>query len=95
MPEPMEETSAQIIVQVPADAKLYIDGKLMDGTTTERSFYTPPLAQGQSYFYDVRLETVKDGKTVVQDKKVIVQAGALVKESFKRSGELTSLASGQ
>jgi len=82
-----------MIIEVPANANLYIDGQLIGGTGTERHFYTPALEKGQSYYYDVRIETVKDGRMVATDKKVIVQAGELVKESFKQMREPSSLAS--
>lgn len=94
MPEPKEETSARIIVHVPANAKVFIDGQLQSGDSSERHFYTPPLPTSGSFYYDLRIETVKDGKTVVDEKKVIVQAGALVHQEFNPLGRSTSLASG-
>jgi uncharacterized protein (TIGR03000 family) len=87
------ETSAKITIDVPNNAKLYIDGQLMNGTSNERYFYTPPLEKGQSYYYDVRIEMVKDGKIVADTKKVIVQAGAMVKETFKQGENAPALAS--
>lgn len=86
-PEPTAKGSdgapmgANIKFVVPADAKLYVDGKLTPGTGTERTFYTPPLAAGQ-FFYDVKVETVVAGKPVVEEKKVIVSAGANLTEKF-------------
>jgi uncharacterized protein (TIGR03000 family) len=75
--------SARLIIEVPENAKLYIDDKLMKTATAERLFYTPPLAPGQKYFYDVRVEVEKDGQPVSQSKRVIVEAGASVRESFR------------
>jgi len=95
-PEPKEEeTSARIIVHIPKNAKLFIDGQIQSGDSTERHFYTPPLPRVGSFYYDVRIETVKDGKTIIDEKKVIVQAGALVHQTFNLAGTATSLASGQ
>jgi uncharacterized protein (TIGR03000 family) len=73
---------ANIKFVLPADAKLYVDGKLTVGTGSERTFYTPPLAAGQQFFYDVKVETTVAGKPVVEEKKVIVTAGANVTEKF-------------
>lgn len=73
---------ASLKFKVPADAKLYVDGKLAPGTGPERSFYTPPLAAGQKFFYEVKAELVVGGKTVVEEKKVIVEAGAKLFETF-------------
>lgn len=72
---------ANIKFVVPADAKLYVDGKLTPGTGPERTFYTPPLTAGQ-FFYDVKVETVVAGKPVVEEKKIIVTAGANLTEEF-------------
>ncbi|WP_029601307.1 TIGR03000 domain-containing protein [Gemmata obscuriglobus] len=69
---------------LPADAKLFVDGQPALGTGTERTFYTPPLVVGQKFFYDVKAELVVDGKTVTEEKRVIVEAGASVTESFPK-----------
>ena len=47
-------------------------------------FPAPPLAAGQKYFYDVKAELVVDGKTVTEEKRVIVEAGAEIKEAFPK-----------
>ena len=63
--------SANLKFVVPADAKLFVDGRAVPGTGTERLFYTPPLAAGK-YFYDVKAELVVDGKMMVEEKRVVV-----------------------
>jgi uncharacterized protein (TIGR03000 family) len=80
--------SANIKFRVPAETKIFVDGKLTPGSGTERSFYTPPLAAGK-YFYDVKAELTVDGKTVTEEKRVIVEAGANLTETFPK---LTSAA---
>jgi uncharacterized protein (TIGR03000 family) len=88
MTKPMSSDSqpmgANLKFQVPADAKLFVDGKLAPGTGTERTFYTPPLAKGQKFFYEVKAEVVVAGKTVTEEKKVIVEAGANLTETFPK-----------
>jgi uncharacterized protein (TIGR03000 family) len=73
---------ANLKFTVPADTKLYVDGKLAPGTGTERAFYTPPLEAGKKFFYEVKAELMVDGKPVVEEKKVIVEAGSNITESF-------------
>ncbi len=73
---------ANLRFSLPAQAKLFVDGKPAPGTGAERSFYTPPLAAGQKFFYEVKAELVVDGKLVVEEKKVIVEAGANLTETF-------------
>jgi uncharacterized protein (TIGR03000 family) len=72
------------VVVIPVDAKLYVDGKLAPGSGPERAFYTPPLAAGKQFFYEVKAELLVDGQVVVDEKKVIVEAGQTVTESFPK-----------
>ena len=78
------EEGANIKFQLPANAKLYVDGRLTSGEGTERAFFTPPLPVGQKFFYDVKAEVVVEGKTITEEKRVIVQAGAELKETFPK-----------
>jgi uncharacterized protein (TIGR03000 family) len=66
---------ARLLVQVPADAKLYIDGRLMKSTSPSRVFTTPVLQPGQLYFYEVRAEMVRDGQVVRETRRVLVRSG--------------------
>jgi uncharacterized protein (TIGR03000 family) len=75
-------TRAKLVVEVPADAKLYIDDQLMKTTSAKRVYSTPVLAQGQAYYYEVRVEVVRDGKPVSEMKRVIVRAGEEARASF-------------
>jgi len=85
-PKPTEpkKTGASIRFQLPADAKLIVDGRPTNSTGTERAFTTPPLAAGRKFFYDVRAEVVVGGVTVVETKRVIVEAGANITETFSK-----------
>ena len=47
---------ANLKFQLPAEAKLYVDGRLTMIGGTERAFTTPPLAAGSQFFYDVKAE---------------------------------------
>jgi uncharacterized protein (TIGR03000 family) len=81
---------ANIKFTVPAETKIFVDGRLTPGTGTERAFHTPPLSAGK-FFYDVKAELVVGGKTIVEEKRVIVEAGANLTESFPT---LTAAANG-
>ncbi len=70
-PEPGKSGSlapnrARILVELPADARLYIDEHLTKGGTDVRSFTTPELQLGQEYFYEVRAEQLRDGEVIAQ-----------------------------
>jgi uncharacterized protein (TIGR03000 family) len=92
-PEPVpapkkEEKSASInqarlIVELPADAKLYVDDLLMKTTSERRVFNSPRLELGQTYYYMLRAEVVRDGQTVSDTKRVLLRAGEVVQASFR------------
>jgi uncharacterized protein (TIGR03000 family) len=83
-PTPPKGTGANIKFRLPADAKLYVDGKLTMLTGTERAFSTPGLEAGQKFFYDVKAELMVDGKPVVEEKRVVVEAGSDLVETFPK-----------
>lgn len=98
-PKPkIDETSlnnqARLIVEVPADARLLIDGTPMKSTS--RVFRTPRLDPKLTYYYDVTAEVVRDGKTVSSTRRVIVRAGEEVRTAFAdlpaNKGEATASA---
>jgi uncharacterized protein (TIGR03000 family) len=74
---------AHITVRVPEDAQLYVDGVVCPLTSKERSFDTPALQQGRSYYYDLRAEVVREGKTRASSDRVIVHAGKQVNVDFR------------
>ena len=77
-----KKSGASLKFQLPATAALFVDGRPAAGTGTERAFFTPPLEAGQKYFYDVRAEMTVGGQTVTEEKRVIVEAGSELTESF-------------
>jgi uncharacterized protein (TIGR03000 family) len=73
---------AKLIIDLPADAKLYIDNQLMKTTSERRTFNTPNLDRGQLYYYVLRAEVVHNGKVHSETKRVIVQAGEETRTTF-------------
>jgi uncharacterized protein (TIGR03000 family) len=84
MTDPVKGMGANIKFKVPADARLFVDGKLTVLTGTERSFTTPSLVAGEKFFYDVKAELMVNGFFVVEEKRVIVEAGSDLTESFPK-----------
>ena len=79
----MLSNKAKLVVELPPNSKLFIDDKPMKNTSGVRSFNTPDLEPGQAYYYMVRVETVRDGKTVSETRRVIVRAGQVARADFK------------
>ena len=71
--------SATLVVSVPADAKLAVDGYLTASTSAVRTLTSPVLENGKEYVYTLKAEVVRDGKTVTTTKEVAVHSGDLVK----------------
>jgi uncharacterized protein (TIGR03000 family) len=77
-----EAERAQLVVELPTDAKLYVDGSAVKSTAAKRTFSTPPLEPGQAYYYMLRAEVVRDGQTIAETARVIVRAGEVARASF-------------
>ena len=67
--------AATVVVTLPADAKLTIDGTATTSTSSERTFETPELVAGKTYSYTLEATFQKEGKSVVVSKKVTIEAG--------------------
>jgi uncharacterized protein (TIGR03000 family) len=79
---PVEPTRARLHLEVPAEARLYINGRLMRTASAVRAFDTPPLEPGRAYSYTLRAEVVRGGKTVSDTREVEVRAGAVTKAAL-------------
>jgi uncharacterized protein (TIGR03000 family) len=67
---------ATLVVYLPADARLEVDGQLTQKTGPVRRFSTPPLEPGKRYRYDLRVTWKEGGKERVLDEVVRgIQAG--------------------
>lgn len=65
----------RLLVSVPADAKVVIDGKETTTKGTSRSFSTQKLTSGKWDDYSVEVSVVRNGKTVTRSEKFDLVAG--------------------
>jgi uncharacterized protein (TIGR03000 family) len=72
---PVPPDQARVIVRLPADAKLFANEQLTNLNTDERWFNTPSLEKGRDFQYTMKVEYVRDGKTVTDKQVVKVRAG--------------------
>jgi uncharacterized protein (TIGR03000 family) len=84
----VEAGTSTVVVNLPADAKLYVDDVACPLTSERRTFRTPKLQPGKEYYYTLRAEVMRDGEPVVEKKKVLVAAGRRVNVDF---GEMTTV----
>ena len=73
---------ATIVVSLPADAKLVVDGNATRSTSDRRTFVTPALDNGSDYVYTLRAEIVRDGQVAVQTQDITVRGGQTTEVSF-------------
>jgi uncharacterized protein (TIGR03000 family) len=66
---------AQVVIRVPADAKLFADGQATQLTGPERVFLTPDLSTGRDFQYSLKVEYAANGETKSDTKQVTVRAG--------------------
>jgi uncharacterized protein (TIGR03000 family) len=79
------ELTARVTVHVPADAKLWVDGKPTKQTGGVREFVTPPvLRAGPTYQYTFRAEWAEAGRTVVRERPVAVRAAGSADVDFTK-----------
>jgi uncharacterized protein (TIGR03000 family) len=86
-PKKTEEVAipATIVVTLPADAKLTIDGNSTTSTSARRIFTSPALEQGQEYVYTLRAEIIREGQMVAETQNITVRAGAEIPVQFNFS----------
>jgi len=77
---------ATIVVNLPADATLTIDGERTQSTSGTRVFVSPPLQQGKTYQYTLRAEVNRDGRRETTSRTVDVQAGRTANVNIDFSG---------
>jgi uncharacterized protein (TIGR03000 family) len=78
----MRGTDGLLAVNVPDDAKIYVNGQATSSTGGTRQYVSRDLQSGMNYTYEVRAEVVRDGRTVEQVKKIDLRAGETAKLAF-------------
>ncbi len=69
------EAPATIVVTLPNDARLTIDGTPTSSLSDRRVFVSPSLPMGRDYHYTLTAKVTRDGRPVTIEKKVTVRAG--------------------
>jgi len=71
---------ATLVVSLPADATLTVDGRVTTSTSTTRVFVTPTLAVEGAY--NLTATVVRDGQTLTQTQRVAVVPGRQTSYTF-------------
>jgi uncharacterized protein (TIGR03000 family) len=71
----IETNRAQVVFTLPENAKLYVEGQLIENASEIKTFRTPVLETGKTFVYSMRIVVEKDGEKLVGETTVNVQAG--------------------
>jgi uncharacterized protein (TIGR03000 family) len=80
-------TVAQIVMEVPADAEVWIEGLPTKQAGTTRWYVSPPLDRGRLYEYRIRARWKENGALVEQNQQISVHAGDNATVSFPTGGK--------
>lgn len=70
-----DRSAAILVVKVPADATVYLVDQKMSLTGTERKYRIPLADAGKEYTYQIRVEVVRNGKTLVSRSEQKIRSG--------------------
>ena len=83
--EATDPHAANVEVRLPANAMLWILGQKTTSTGDVRHFYSPPLAEGETYTYEFHARWIDaSGHTVERIKNLDVHAGSWMGVDFNR-----------
>jgi len=72
---------ARVTVVLPTGARLFVNDVAVAASGTQ-TFETPKLAKGKKFYYTVKAEMQRDGRTVSDKQRVSVEAGKSVTVDF-------------
>ncbi len=79
--------SALLVMNVPADADVYLVNQKMAAKGKERRFRIPTQNTSREYSYPVRVEVVRDGQKVVSESVYRIRSGRKTEVSVAESKE--------
>jgi uncharacterized protein (TIGR03000 family) len=82
----LDGDAGYIVVDVPADAKVFVNGHATTSTGEHRQYVSHGLEAGMRYEYQVRAEIVRDGKVQSETKTVQLTAGSQADLAFDMNG---------
>jgi uncharacterized protein (TIGR03000 family) len=77
-----------LVVSLPADARLTINGTATQSTGATRRFITPALAPNSEYYYLIRAEFTQDQRNVEQTRRVTFRPGQEVQVTFEPAAQV-------
>jgi uncharacterized protein (TIGR03000 family) len=83
LPDPLPDTTpGWLLVELPPEAQLLVNGKPTRSTGGQRLFDSPPLRRGQNYEYILQVQIPLPGGPVVHTQTAVVRAGQITRISL-------------
>jgi len=80
---------ARVTVILPEGARVFVNDVALT-VKGKQTFETPKLEKGKSFYYTVKAELPRAGRTVTETKRVSVEAGKTVTVDFTDASSLTA-----
>jgi uncharacterized protein (TIGR03000 family) len=78
---------ATIVISLPADARLIVDGASTSSTSERRTLVTPVLEGDSTYVYTMQAEVTREGRVLTQTQQVTVRGGETSNVQFNFSAQ--------
>jgi len=75
LPTPAPDLKARLTLNIPMRSRVWLGGKEVDAKASPLVLESPPLQEGQSYTFDVKIAWPEGDKTEERARSVIVGAG--------------------
>jgi uncharacterized protein (TIGR03000 family) len=82
---PVNAEQAQLVLNVPGDAVVYLSNQRMTLEGTVREFTIPGLKAGMEYAYPIRVDLVREGKTLTASAEQQLQGGQRLNLVFNQT----------
>jgi uncharacterized protein (TIGR03000 family) len=87
---PKAALPARLTITLPADARLWVDQVECPLTSSQRTFSTPVLQPGQTYYYTLKMQVQRQGAPVSDSQRVLVTSGQQVNVLFHEPEPITT-----
>jgi uncharacterized protein (TIGR03000 family) len=78
----LPDNRARLVVDVPANAQVWVSGERTSATGPVREFHSPPLTPGKDYVYTIRARWMTNSGPRDQTRKVRVRANEVIEVDF-------------
>lgn len=90
-PEKGSPNQGRIVIEIPEKSTLYVNNLQVHMPKPQGTLLTADLEPGKKYVYDLKVELLRDGKTVTQNRKVSISSGEAVFVMFADPNEVQTI----